>query len=645
MRKIISKILVVVVCLVFLVGASPIISKAAGASIAVQNVTVTSGEEVTVNITTTGDTEIGGVWLNLSYDPSQLEYISSNEGTDAYGGNGEYRLVWLFSKNSPASKQVSMQVRFKAIAGQETKASVKVEAEVGTSEGDPMGDAASLKKTGTVTIKAPGGNGGGSNGNTQPSNKPATNVSLASLSVSPGTLSPAFSPDQTHYTMSIGSDQERIVVSAPAADAENTRVNISGATKLKVGKNTVTITVSAKDGSGSKKYIIEVTREEGTTEPESPSETETEPETETKIPVTGVTINGKEYQFVSDFSQVSLPEGFEQSAYSYKGTEVTVGKGIAEKLILFALISGEEGSQPELFLYDEDTDAFIPYICITVTQKMYTILPIPSDLAVPAGYEAAVVTIDGKEVNGFTNALEQEDGCYLVYAMNWDGETGLYRYDSKEGTMQRLSNNLSDVDPEQYAAMKQELEQLKNQQSGKEKILLFCTIGFAAAALAELLIIIAMLMKKRNDKQEMEEETGEIPDLEAAILAEAGLTDLVGEDTPDMDNQEEETPEAGEQPKQTEETKDENEEDGTEELAVTAVEEEDIFQFFEEEEAGETNGSAVEEETAEEEPEEKKVNDEEVPVTVEQPEISSQTQEKTDRPDASEEDDFEFFDL
>ena len=606
-------------------GAPGLKAKAASASVSVSGGTAAPGEQVKVTVTVKGDVNLGSLDAEITYDSTVLKYVSASGDGQINGTGGVLAWSWYETGTSYSSTK-SCSLTFEAV----TAGTANVKAQL-TDASDSEANVISLNSgSGTVTVK-------------QSEQKPATNVNLSSLSVSPGSLSPAFSPDQTSYTMTVGPDQERIVVTAPAADAENTRVNISGATKLKVGTNTVTITVTAKDGSGSKKYTIKVTREESaevpsTGEGEPSSESPSESESETAVPVTGVTIDGKTWQFVTDFSTVTWPEGFEESTYSYKGTEVTVGKGITQNLILFALTDGSEGSVPELFIYDETLDSFIPYVSVTVSQKMYTILPIPSDLSIPAGYEATIVTIDGKEVDGFTNTMEQEDGCYLVYAMNWNGETGLYRYDSKEGTMQRISSSLGfGTEEEQYEAMKQELEQLKAQKGQKETFLFYCTIGFAAFSIVELFLLISLLLKRRQEREEEEEITEEIPDLEAAILAEAGLSEI---------SEEPELPEAeSEQDSEKEAEAGEAVTDGMEELAVTTVEEPD-FEFFEEEELAEE--AAESEETSE-------------PGEISKPEETSQPEESSKEeemplPEASEEapeplkeepdsEDIEFFDL
>ena len=84
---------------------------------------------------------------------------------------------------------------------------------------------------------------------------------LADLTVSEGTLTPAFNSAQTYYTVNVGYDVDKIDIDA----VENNALSvINGDTgtdlPLSVGANTFTITVTAEDSS-TKEYTIVVTRE------------------------------------------------------------------------------------------------------------------------------------------------------------------------------------------------------------------------------------------------------------------------------------------------------------------------------------------------------------------------------------------------
>ncbi|MDR1060206.1 MAG: cadherin-like beta sandwich domain-containing protein [Clostridiales bacterium] len=86
-----------------------------------------------------------------------------------------------------------------------------------------------------------------------------SDASLASLTVSVGTLLPAFAPDIASYAVSVGYPDDSIVITAVAADPKAT-VSGGGEKSLAVGQNPFEIVVTAEDGSTTMVYAVVVTR-------------------------------------------------------------------------------------------------------------------------------------------------------------------------------------------------------------------------------------------------------------------------------------------------------------------------------------------------------------------------------------------------
>jgi len=98
---------------------------------------------------------------------------------------------------------------------------------------------------------------------------PSSNADLASLSLSQGTLSPAFSSGTTSYSTSVVNGVTSLTVTPTSASSVATiRLNgsviASGATSapipLSVGSNPISISLTAQDGTTTKTYIVNVTR-------------------------------------------------------------------------------------------------------------------------------------------------------------------------------------------------------------------------------------------------------------------------------------------------------------------------------------------------------------------------------------------------
>lgn len=93
--------------------------------------------------------------------------------------------------------------------------------------------------------------------------KDETSLDLKKLEINGYALNESFDPETTQYTASIPYEIETISVNASPKDS-NATVKVSGLTNLKVGNNTVTITVKDEVGN-TKKYQIIVTREKEVT--------------------------------------------------------------------------------------------------------------------------------------------------------------------------------------------------------------------------------------------------------------------------------------------------------------------------------------------------------------------------------------------
>jgi CheY-like chemotaxis protein len=97
----------------------------------------------------------------------------------------------------------------------------------------------------------------------------APTADLAGLSLATGTLSPAFDPSTTAYSVNVGNDTTSLGVTASAGTGATAVVN--GDTNLAVGDNMVTITVTTDDGATSKTYTLTVTRSAAPVAPQSSS--------------------------------------------------------------------------------------------------------------------------------------------------------------------------------------------------------------------------------------------------------------------------------------------------------------------------------------------------------------------------------------
>ena len=113
----------------------------------------------------------------------------------------------------------------------------------GLPAGAPNSQTTSFTLTGDATVKAA---------------FVGTDATLKSLSLSSGTLTPAFDQATTSYTANVDNSVSNVTITATAND---TKANVAGAgvKTLNVGDNPFTVTVTAEDGTP-KSYTITITR-------------------------------------------------------------------------------------------------------------------------------------------------------------------------------------------------------------------------------------------------------------------------------------------------------------------------------------------------------------------------------------------------
>ena len=179
-------------------------------------------------------------------------------------------------------------------------------------------DATQTKVTGasrSISVKQEeNNNSNNSNNDSSSNNKPtdteeeekSSNANLASLTIGSGTLTPKFNKSTTTYAVTLEDDVTSLTVNAKAEDSK-AKVEISGNTNLKQGKNPITILVTAEDGT-KKTYTINAIKD-GTQEEEEEEEEEETTSTYVRLGLESLNIEG-----------VTLDPKFDSSTYTYNVT-------------------------------------------------------------------------------------------------------------------------------------------------------------------------------------------------------------------------------------------------------------------------------------------------------------------------------------
>ena len=396
----------------------------------------------------------------------------------------------------------------------------------------------------TVKNEAAGSNGNAGNGSssgTGSNNNTGSNTaalsadnSLKALTISPGTLSPAFKGSTTKYTATVDNSVTSIAVSATPVNEKATVESVTGNTNLAVGANVVKIVVKAENGTTAT-YKITVTRQAaGTTgsettttggengdsgngDAETPEDTEEVPATEAPASQAEVVINDTAYHISDSFTEEQIPADFTEAAVQFRGTEcrgLSFNKGMIS--LIYLETDNVDSTIGRFFIYDETRDVIYDFMKFTAGESSYVIpLLAPLDSVLPDSYvqvslqmpESTVMTAyqlpaaEGEEASDF----------YVFYAVNQDGTEGWYQYDAAEGTYQRVNGNITetaDSSSDDLAALQSEYDELSKKYKDAKSFSrnMIAVLIFVLAIAVVVILNIMLFGRKKKGKDELSED-------------------------------------------------------------------------------------------------------------------------------------------
>lgn len=488
-KKIAAYMLMLVMTVgIFCKTVQPVYAGSGKVSVSVSASSVTTGSTVSVTIGISADEAIG-YGVAVSYDTSVLEYQGGGDG----GGSGT---VTILNEGDGSTAAYSRTLTFTAVGTGSTAISTSEFA--GGLFGYATGDMATSYGSATVTVSAPQVNDNTSDsrgeGATSATLAGSSDNTLKSLEISPGTLTPAFKPGTTSYTVNLPENTKAIVVSAVPNDSK-AKVAVSHHNDLEPGANKTYIVVTAENGT-QRTYVLNVNCGEV-----SDADTETTEEAEIKK----IRIDGKDYipATQEQMAEVSIPEGFSASETEYEGVKLTVYVSPNQLLTILYLLDAEETGA--WFWYQEDKQMFTPYLEFQAAANRYVIVTPDETVSIPAGYTKVETEIQGQRVTAY--AKEGNGEFLLVYAVNLNGEAGFYLYDIVEGTYQRYTeSNLAEQEKQTEEAGSTETMVVTGQEQSKHLRILVYVVSGLCILLLGMLIAIAAEYKKKVLMQEAKEE-------------------------------------------------------------------------------------------------------------------------------------------
>ena len=444
---------------------------------------------------------------------------SSDEGVLSNGGDGVANIG--DAAGYPTSQSFSFTA--KAVGSCTIKAYCTV---VGDAEGNDAGGTITGASTKVTVTSASSNNDSNSNkdnkdnsgsntGNDSNSNKDnenkeekkSSNATLGSLVISAGTLSPEFSAATKDYTATVDYSCSSLAVTANPADSKASVTSVTGNDSLEVGENTVSVVVTAEDGSTSTYNIVVTRRAED--DPENADKQDNWKKFD---------INGTEWTMVNDIPEDVVPEGFEHSKTVIDGLEYNTLHGTFGDITLVYLQS-ESGNG--LFVYDAAQNAAYEFVRIN-SESHFIVVLLPKVDDVPEGYNEVSLSIEGKGVaTAYQTKAEKTDDktkdFYLVYAINDNGESGWYTYDSVDGTYMRTELSTPTVAQEENDTTKSELVP----GIANKYLVLAAILVLVIFILLLLLIVSAVKNRRYKAVDDEEDDDSDAEDVSNVALDEA----------------------------------------------------------------------------------------------------------------------------
>ena len=491
---------------------------------------------------------------------------SSDEGVLSNGGDGVanigdaagYPTSQSFSFTAKAAGSCTIKAYCTVVGDAEgndaggtiTGASTKVTVKSASSNNDSNSNKDNKDNSGSNT----GNDNNANKDNENKEEKKSSNASLGSLVISAGMLSPEFSAATKDYTATVDYSCSSLAVTANPADSKASVTSVTGNDSLEVGENTVSVVVTAEDGSTSTYNIVVTRRAED--DPENADKQDNWKKFD---------INGTEWTMVNDIPEDVVPEGFEHSKTVIDGLEYNTLHGTFGDITLVYLQS-ESGNG--LFVYDAAQNTAYEFVRIN-SESHFIVVLLPKVDDVPEGYNEISLSIEGKGVaTAYQTKGEKTDDqtkdFYLVYAMNDNGESGWYTYDSVDGTYMRTELSTPTVAQEENDTTKSELVP-----GIANKYLVLAAILVLVIFILLLLLIVSAVKNRRYKAVDDEEDD----DSDAEDVSNVALDEATDETADEIAEEAVEEP-AGEVAEETaEEAVEEPTGETAEETAEEAVEE------------------------------------------------------------------------
>ncbi len=327
-------------------------------------------------------------------------------------------------------------------------------------------------------------NNNNNNNNSKPYSKPqtptyvdnrSTNNMLSSITVSSGTLSPAFDTNISEYTVQLASNTTSITVNAESSDSK-ARINGIGEKQLEVGNNEIIISVVAENGAERIYKIIAYVDE---------------------TPQVYLKYKDKEIGVVRNLKGITIPEGFNQAQHPINDYSIDIFNN-GNFSILYGINDQNEKS---FYIIDTTKNECISKIVPIKINNNYLYLVDLDDEK--EGFEKGVTTVNNVEIQGY-KFKDGFDNYFLLSVMNNNGEMVEYIYEANERTLQ-LYSNFAPITYEKYKTLAQVTDEQYKELTQKLKIeqIIICIVSILLilSIISSVVLFIKLKRGKINEKK------------------------------------------------------------------------------------------------------------------------------------------------
>ena len=476
-------------------------AQASSLSLRVSTSSVKIRDTVTVSITVPAGVS---ATVNVTYPSGVFSFSSASDTASSNGGTVSMTIGSYGSTNTKTTG--TMKFKAKAAGSATFSASAPI---AGNQDGDrvTVGGASasvSVKNESNDSTNDNSNNGNHANDGEDNTHKSADN-SLASLTLSSGTLSPAFKYNVTNYTAEVANDVTSVVVSAKPSNANATVESVNGGENLAVGANKIQIVVKAENGVTAT-YTITVTRKESGDTDDSDTPDEEDPAGTDEPQEQCYEIGGVKMYPSEDGDETQIPEGFTLSEITLWEKEYPywVNETIGTDMGLIYLVDENKENGAWYRISEASPYDACAFLCFKSEYGYIIATPEKLTEAAPTGYVPETISIEGKgTVDAYVR--DGDESTCLIYAVNQDGVYGWYRYDVQDRTYMRYTEEAAAEDTQQTEpSTEQSGSQMKDLES--QMRLLFYAFIVVVAILLIVIVILLIKRKQDDDDDEWEED-------------------------------------------------------------------------------------------------------------------------------------------